>query len=86
MNIVLLEEKIRLKGLSISMIAVSLGISRQGLYNKLNGKREFKSSEIAKLSELLGLSKDEREAIFFADYVDDKVYSPSRTRNPTVLN
>lgn len=52
-------------------IAEQLGISRQGLDNKLNGKTEFKSSEIKTLSRLFNLTSAERDSIFFNDYVDE---------------
>ena len=49
----LLCEKISCSHLSKSFIAEYLGLTRQGLYNKLSGEREFKGSEIKKLSVLL---------------------------------
>lgn len=61
-----LREKITASGLNIKFIATSIGITREGLYNKLNNLTEFKSSEIVKLTELLNLSRDERDDIFFA--------------------
>lgn len=70
MNSALLTTKIEAIGCSKSEIAESLGITRQALYNKLNGENEFKSSEIRRLSEILCLTPDERDLIFFADYVD----------------
>ncbi len=45
--------------------AKKLGISIQALYNKLNNVSEFKQAEIAITCELLNLSNDERNAIFF---------------------
>lgn len=69
MNGVLLAEKIEANEMSKSDIAEALGLTRQGFYNKINGKREFKGSEIKKLSNLLNLSETEKNAIFFADYV-----------------
>lgn len=70
MNSALLTTKIEAMGRSKSEIAESLGITRQALYNKLNGENEFKSSEIRRLSEILSLTPEERDLIFFADYVD----------------
>ena len=78
MNDELLREKIASCNLTKSAIAESLGLSRQGFLNKLIGLREFKGSEIKKLSLILGLSAREREAIFFADYVD-------KNANETIL-
>ena len=71
MNTVLLLSKIEASGKSKSEIAELLGITRQGLYNKLSGESEFKSSEIRLLSSLLSLTPEDRDIIFFADYVDN---------------
>lgn len=68
MNTSMLLDKIESSGISKSEIAETLGITRQGLYNKLCGKKEFKASEVRKLSELLDLTSAEREQIFFADW------------------
>lgn len=69
MNTSMLLDKIESSGITKSEIAETLGITRQGLYNKLCGKKEFKASEVRKLSELLDLTSAEREQIFFADCV-----------------
>lgn len=73
MNTVLLLSKIEASGKSKSEIAELLGITRQGLYNKLSGESEFKSSEIKLLSSFLSLTPEDRDIIFFADYVDGTV-------------
>lgn len=62
--------KIKSVGLKISYLAEQLGLSRQGLANKINGETEFYASEINKLSELLKLTPEEREEIFFNKKVD----------------
>ena len=59
-----LKRTIAEMGIPISFIADKLGITREGLYNKLNGETEFKASEIVKLSGLLKLTKKERDQIF----------------------
>ena len=69
MNLELLVNKIEESKISRSTIAETIGITRQGLYNKLDGKKEFKVSEINQLSKILKLTSNEREAIFFSDYV-----------------
>ena len=46
--------RIKTRKLSTAKIALHLGISRMSLYNKLNGRYEFKPSELDKLSNLLG--------------------------------
>ena len=68
----LLNVKIQESGIKIGHIARVLNLSRQGLYNKINGKTEFFGSEITKLSEILNLSIEERENIFFNPIVDCK--------------
>lgn len=46
-------------------LARGLGLSEQALYNKLNGQTEFKNSEIKKLAEILHLSMESVNLIFF---------------------
>lgn len=53
-------------GVSKREIAAQLGVSEQAFYNKLNGRAEFKNSEIIKLSEMLGLSMEDVNLIFLA--------------------
>ena len=69
MNLELLKAKIDQSEISKSELAEVLGISRQGLYNKLDGEKEFKGSEIKTISRTLELTSAERDAIFFADFV-----------------
>lgn len=61
----MLKYAIHNKGIKIGKIAEALGLSRAGLYNKINGQSEFFGSEIIKISEMLELSTEERERIFF---------------------
>lgn len=68
-----LEAKIREQrkgGLSKGDIAEALGINRNTLTLKLNGKTDFTVSEAYQLHELLGLSRNEFDAIFYAPKVD----------------
>lgn len=69
-NTDLLKRKIDESGLKMQYIAEQLGISHQALYNKIGNKTQFLASEIMKLSELLKLTKRERDAIFFVDTVN----------------
>lgn len=71
MNCQLLLEKIESRNLSKAFVAEFLGLTRQGLYNKLNGDRDFKGSEIKQLIRLLNLDPEEQQAIFFADEVGE---------------
>lgn len=74
MNLLLLAKKIDDSGLTKNAIAEGLGLTRQGLYNKLEGKNEFTGSELKRLSSLLSLNEREKEDIFFADYVDNSAH------------
>lgn len=69
-NTELLAAAISRSGYLLSHIAQCMGLSRQGLNNKLTGRTEFTQSEIITLSRLLSLTKIERERIFFAAKVD----------------
>lgn len=68
----LLKKKISESGLPVSFIAKKLGISREGLYKKINGTTEFKASEILAITDLLRLDSDSREDIFFNQKVECK--------------
>lgn len=61
----LLKKKIAESGISMSYIAKKMGISREGLYKKINNISEFKASEIFAIKEILNLSAEERDDIFF---------------------
>lgn len=64
-NTKLLREKIALSGYKLQYIAEQIGITYQGFLKKLNNESEFKASEIKMLQAVLGLSKRDRDAIFF---------------------
>ena len=61
----LLRAKIADSGYKIYYIAEVAGISYQALLNKMRNLREFKVSEIQKISEVLRLTEEERSQIFF---------------------
>ena len=73
LDCILLTDIIDESGFTKKEIAEQLGLYRKGLYNKLNGEKEFKASEIRKLSRLLNLSGSDKNQIFFNDYVDESV-------------
>lgn len=52
-------------GMTNRDLAKSLGISEQAFYNKIQGEREFKNSEMKKLAKLLKLSMKDVNVIFF---------------------
>ena len=61
-----LEYHLKKANVTKKAYAKKLGISLQGLYNKLNNSTEFKQAEIVTTCTVLGLNKTERDAIFFA--------------------
>lgn len=65
-NTELLREKINQSGYKLQFIAEKIGITYQGLLNKINNRSEFRASEIQVLYDLLSLTEDERVSIFFA--------------------
>jgi len=69
-NSALLNEVISESGITITAIARKLGITREGLYKKMNNETEFKASEIALMQNILHLPNKKRDAIFFAAKVE----------------
>lgn len=65
MNLEALNKKITESRIPVTAIADTLGFSRQSFYNKIKGKRDFKTQEILKLCELLKLTESEKAHIFF---------------------
>lgn len=70
MNLSYLNDRIALSRVPIVALAEMLGISRQSMYLKMKGEREFKTSEVAKLCEVLRLTDEEKTLVFFAEEVD----------------
>lgn len=65
-----LKGKMVESGLNQTWIAEQLGMTIATFNYKVNNKTEFKASEIKKLSEILHLTNDDVNAIFFADKVE----------------
>lgn len=61
-----LELAIKRAGITKRDIAKKLEISETALYHKLSGGVEFKASEIVKMKEILNLTNEQRDKIFFA--------------------
>jgi hypothetical protein len=62
----LLEKIIKDSGLKKGYIADQLGITRYGLAKKISNESEFKTSEVEKLSRILGINNlKDRQKIFF---------------------
>lgn len=64
-NMTMLRDKIKESGISFTAVADKIGVSRETLYNRINGESEFKASEIACLTNMLQLNKSEQDNIFF---------------------
>ncbi len=58
------------KDITLGMLSELTGISLTSLSYKINNHRQFLAKEIAIIQEKLGLSVDERDAIFFAKEVE----------------
>lgn len=69
-NTAKLKAKIVEKGMVQEEIAQALGMTIATFNYKVNNKREFKASEIKKLSEHLSLTVEEVNTIFFAEEVE----------------
>lgn len=66
----LLNEEIVNSGITITAIARKLGITREGLYKKINNETEFKASEILSMQKILNLTNKKRDSIFFTNKVE----------------
>ena len=60
-----LDNAICESGLKLEAIARKMEINRVSLWNKIQGRTEFKASEITSLSKILNLSAEQRDDIFF---------------------
>lgn len=69
-NVKLLRDKITQSGYKMTFLADKCGLSTFGFQLKVDGKNEFKPSEINVLKELLNLTNQEVMSIFFAEDVD----------------
>ena len=65
-NVTALKEYMDASGMTVTHIAEKSGILRETFYNRMK-TGDFKLSEICALSRVLGLSKYDREKIFFAN-------------------
>lgn len=69
-NLELLKSKIVESGMTVTAIAKKSGIERATLYNRLKGVGEFTASEIVNLSNVLHLTKTDRDKIFLSPIVN----------------
>lgn len=61
-----LRDLIAALGLKYKAIAKTLGISAYALQMKIDNDSEFRVSEVDALAKILGLTLEEKDAIFFA--------------------
>lgn len=61
-----LRDRIQDSGLKYKFIAKIIGISAYSLQRKIDNDNEFLVSEVDAISRLLGLSLEDKDAIFFA--------------------
>lgn len=61
-----LKKAIEESGISITFIAEQLGVTRRTVYSKIDGRAEWKASEIVKMGEILHLSAKKRNEIFLS--------------------
>ncbi len=69
-NTTLLRQKIDESGLKMQYIAEKLGMTPQGLYKKLKDESDWFFSQVMILKDLLHLSEEDVNKIFFALNVD----------------
>lgn len=79
-NTVLLKSIMVLNSDTVQALALSLGVNRQNISAKLNGKRDFKQSEINKIIARYNLTDFQIRAIFFNndDYKEVSWYERKR--------
>lgn len=70
MDLNYLNDKINEINIPITTLAERMGLSRQSLYLKMKGQRDFTIDQITKLCEILRLTNDEKNYIFFGSEVD----------------
>ena len=65
-DFILLKKAMEDSGITTVAICKKAGISRATLYNRFKGVGEFNAREIKALCEILRISTEERELIFFS--------------------
>lgn len=60
-----MEDAIKASGLRKRFIAEKIGIGYDTMLAKISGRQEWKISEVQRLGDLIGISPDQRNAIFF---------------------
>ncbi|WP_294480069.1 helix-turn-helix transcriptional regulator [uncultured Ruminococcus sp.] len=68
-NSEMLCDLIKQAGFTKAEFAEKIGLSRQGLHKKIFNETEFRQSEIESISKELHLTREQENAIFFAQRV-----------------
>lgn len=66
-NTEMLRDTIKAKGLKYNYVAEQLGITPYALQKKIDNENDFWAREIYVLTSVLGLSRKERDEIFFCE-------------------
>lgn len=66
-----IKKLIRMKGYTLDSLSKKIGISRTSLSYKINNLVEFNAQEIKQIQNVLDLSNEQRDYIFFAEKVDN---------------
>ena len=66
-NVQALKDSIKESGIPTAEVARRSGMLRETLYNRLAGRGDFKASEIVALTNVLHLTREQRDNIFFAE-------------------
>ncbi|MDR1516446.1 MAG: hypothetical protein LBS45_12205 [Synergistaceae bacterium] len=64
-DVALLKRVVAESGMKYAALAKRMGITREGLWNKINNRTEFKASEISSFASILRLTNEQKELIFF---------------------
>lgn len=62
-----LQDAIMDSGITMTALAKKIGVSRETLYNKVNGNTEFTASEINNLCNAIHIDAMTRDSIFFGN-------------------
>ena len=65
-NTTLLKSFMVREGFTMETLAEKMELSRTSMSYKINNRVEFRSSEIKKMQNILNLTDEERDSIFFA--------------------
>lgn len=69
-NTQMLDDRIEASGLKKGFIVEKLGLSRFGFDKKCKGATPFRVAEIYVLCDLLNISEEDKQRIFFAEKVE----------------